>query len=99
MIIDDDKAFRDYLDMMIDLHPELFPQDIQTGYHLHGLSPISKKMPDVRTRRIKLKLVDATGREQVYTVAPSFVLPYGLAILMPSKTPCSFMVWAFLTGH
>lgn len=76
MMIDDKKVFRDYLNTMIDLHPELFPQDIQAGYHLHGLSPISKKMPDVQTRRIKLKLADARGREQVYTVAPSFVMPY-----------------------
>ena len=76
MIINDEKTFRDYLDMMIDLHPELFPQDIPAGYHLHGLSPISKKMPGVRTRRIKLKSKDESGRKQVFTVAPSFVMPY-----------------------
>jgi hypothetical protein len=76
VIIDDEKTFRDYLDMMIDLHPELFPQDILVGYHLHGLSPISKKMPETRTRRIKLKAKDESGRKQVYTVAPSFVMPY-----------------------
>ncbi len=75
-IIDDEKVFRDYLSVMIDLHPELFPQDIQAGYHLHGLSAPSKKMPEVRTRRIKLKALDAVGREQAYTVAPSFVTPY-----------------------
>ena len=76
MIIDDERVFRDYLNTMIELHPELFPQDIPTGYHLHGLSLVSKKMPEIRTRRIKLKAKDGMGREQVYTVTPSFVMPY-----------------------
>ena len=36
----------------------------------------SKKMPEVRVRRIKLKQPDATGKDQVLTIAPSFVMPY-----------------------
>jgi hypothetical protein len=34
------------------------------------------KMPDIQLRRICLKARDEQGRLQVYTVAPSFVLPY-----------------------
>ena len=75
-IIDDAKVFRDYLDVMIDLHPELFPPDIQSGYHLHGLSALSKKMPEIRTRRMKLKQVTPDGQAQVMTILPSFILPY-----------------------
>jgi len=33
-------------------------------------------MPEVRVRRIKLKQPDATGKDQVLTIAPSFVMPY-----------------------
>jgi hypothetical protein len=36
----------------------------------------SVKMPDVRLRRICLDVPDEQGRAQVYTIAPSFVLPY-----------------------
>jgi hypothetical protein len=37
--------------------------------------PSSKKLPDVRLRRIKLNTPTADGRT-VFTIAPSFVLPY-----------------------
>jgi hypothetical protein len=56
---------------MIEHHPELFPENSQQGYRLYGLHPASKKMPDVRMRRIRFHATD-----EVYTIAPSFVMPY-----------------------
>lgn len=75
-LIDDKKAFREMLDEQIRDYPELFPTQISGGYHLHGLHPTSKKMPELTLRRIKLKEQDEQGKAQVFTIAPSFVLPY-----------------------
>jgi hypothetical protein len=69
------QAFRTYLDAMIGLHPELFPPDIDRGYTLHDILPESKKMPGIRLRRIKMA-VPESDEAQVYTIRPSFVLPY-----------------------
>ena len=54
-------------------HPELFPAAIQQGYQLHDILPPSKKLPDLRLRRIKLTAPEAAG---VVYVAPAFVMPY-----------------------
>jgi len=83
--VQDSSAFREWVDAMCAQYPELFPDGFAEGYHLHDQRP-SKKMPDVSTRRIRLK---STGA--VYRVVPSFVLPYmtGYAatlLLMPSAT-------------
>jgi len=69
-MIGDSQLFRYYLDQAAAICPELFPSAFAEGYWLHDLTH-SKKMPDVPLRRIKLT---ATG--EVYTVVPSFVLPY-----------------------
>ena len=73
-IVGDPVAFRAYLDGQISAHPELFPVAIQQGYHLHDILPASKKLPDLRLRRIKLTAPEVAGA--VYGVAPSFVMPY-----------------------
>jgi hypothetical protein len=75
-VIDDKPAFRRLLDEYIDQYPEIFPAAIGEGYKWHGTMPPSKKMPEVRLRRIQLKAKDETGQAQVFTLAPSFVLPY-----------------------
>lgn len=67
-------AFRAYLDAQVAAHPELFPAAIQHGYHLHDILPPSRKLPGLRLRRIKLTASEAAGT--VYSVAPSFVMPY-----------------------
>jgi hypothetical protein len=54
-ILLDKDSFRAYLDMEIARHPELFPSTISQGYKLHDILPPSKKMPDMRLRRIKVK--------------------------------------------
>jgi hypothetical protein len=69
-------AFREYLDTMIEQHPELFPVAMQQGYHWHDMLPPSQKMPAVRLRRVKMKVPDEQGQQPVFTVAPSFVMPY-----------------------
>ena len=74
--IDSQQAYRSMIDKYIASHPELFPTDIHQGYHLHGFRQQSVKMPDVQLRRICLKVRDVQGKQQVYTIAPSFVLPY-----------------------
>ncbi len=74
-MIDDHQSYRDYLDTMLVECPELFPFDIQVGYTWHDILS-SKKMPEVRLRRIKLNQPDVDGKDQVLTIAPSFVMPY-----------------------
>jgi hypothetical protein len=68
-------AFRQFLDPQIAQYPELFPRTIAQGYTLHDILPPSKKMPDVRLRRIKVADPEAPNGN-VFTIAPSFVLPY-----------------------
>lgn len=75
-ILHDAQIFRQHLDEMIQSHPELFPHDIAQGYKLHGMMPVSQKMPQVQLRRIQLSALDAEGQRQVWTVAPCDVLPY-----------------------
>ena len=74
-ILSDSKAFRQYLDGMIEQHPELFPSTIQQGYTLHDILPESKKMPGIRLRRIKVNTKDSNGVD-AFTIRPSFVMPY-----------------------
>ena len=74
-IVGDCRAYRKWVDEMIAQYPELFPKEIVSGYRLHD-ERASEKMEGVRLRRISLKARDRAGREQVFTIAPSSVLPY-----------------------
>lgn len=69
-VVQDAGAFRGWVENNRSQHPELFPDEIQEGYSLHDIRP-SRKLPDVRIRRIRLSRSGA-----VYRVVPSFVLPY-----------------------
>jgi hypothetical protein len=75
-IIADKQGFRAMIDDFVEIYPELFPAEMTKGYQLYGFRRQSKKMPDVQLRRICLHDRDAEGRLQVFTVTPSFVLPY-----------------------
>ena len=75
-VVDSKAAYRQLLDEYIIRYPELFPAKIGQGYNLHGSLPKSKKLPEVRLRRIQLKAKDEEGKLQVFTIAPCFVLPY-----------------------
>ena len=74
-IVGDRQAYRKWVDEMIVLHPELFPKEIAGGYTLHD-KRASEKMEGVWLRRISLKIRDSEGKKQVFTIAPSGVLPY-----------------------
>ncbi len=74
-VVADAASFRQWLDGQIATYPELFPRTIGEGYQLHDRRQ-SAKMPELWQRRIKLHTPDAQGRAQVFTIAPSAVLPY-----------------------
>lgn len=74
-ILFDPQAFRQYMDGMLGQHPELFPVTIEQGYKLHDILPESKKMPGICLRRIELLVTDG-DTSSVFTIRPSFVLPY-----------------------
>jgi hypothetical protein len=70
--VDDVAKYREYLMKLSAQHPELFPQAIGGGYTFHDTYRSRKQ--GVVLRRIKLK---ASG--EVFTLRPSFVLPYLIA--------------------
>jgi hypothetical protein len=74
-IVKDSQAYRAWLDEMIVQYPALFPEDIGDGYSLHD-ERSSAKLEDVRLRRICLKTRDGAGKKQVFTIAPSGMMPY-----------------------
>ncbi len=74
-IVADCCAYRKWVDEMIVEHPELFPKTIGAGYSLHD-ERTSRKLEDVRLRRICLTARDREGKKQVFTIAPSGVMPY-----------------------
>jgi len=74
-IVDECYAYRKWVDEMIVEHPELFPKAIGAGYTLHD-ERTSGKLSNVRLRRICLKDLDMAGKKQVFTIAPSGVMPY-----------------------
>jgi len=75
-MINDHQHFRTRLDQFIKRYPELFPENIDQGYQLYGKARPSVKMPDIKRQRIRLNAADETGLKRIYTVVPSFVLPY-----------------------
>jgi len=75
-VLYDPQAFRAELDELMVEFPELFPAAIERGYKLHDILPASKKMPDIRLRRVKVTASDTPFKEEVFTIRPSFVMPY-----------------------
>jgi len=68
--LEDNAIFKEHLDSIYILYPEIFPKAMEDGYALDGFTEPSKKLDGFRMRRIIL----ATG--EVYTIRPSFVMPY-----------------------
>ncbi len=83
-IMDDDKKFRAHIDECIQRHPELFPKQIAEGYELHSKTQPSAKL-GIQQRRIKIL---ATG--DVYSISPSFVMPYMTGFASDVDTPLFF---------
>jgi hypothetical protein len=75
-ILGDPHLFRVELDEVMAEFPELFPAKMAGGYQLHDMLPASKKMPDIRLRRIKIAAGETPGQAEVFTIRPSFVLPF-----------------------
>jgi hypothetical protein len=63
--------YREFLAQQSAKHPELFPAAFFQGYQFH--SRYRQKKQDLELRRIKLK-----ATKQVFTIRPSFVMPYGV---------------------
>ncbi len=105
-ILLDPVAFRQFLDSRIAQHPELFPQTIVAGYVFHDILPASKKMPDVRLRRVQVKH-PSNPQGEVFTIAPSFVLPYMAgytddvekALFLHGKFGVPFWGLTYIFGH
>ena len=75
-IIDNKELFRACVDESIEKHPEIFPDSIKRSYKLNGFCDESKKMPEVKIRRISTAGTNEQGKRECYQVAPSFVMPY-----------------------
>lgn len=71
-VTDTDK-YRAFLTTQFQAHPELFPQAFGGGFTFHD-SYTSRKQKDLVLRRIRLKQDGA-----VFTLRPSFVMPYLIA--------------------
>ena len=60
------------IDQQVEVHPELFPEEISKGYKLNGWTAPSKKMEGKQFRRIRMH----KGTQLAYTVMPCDILPY-----------------------
>jgi hypothetical protein len=74
-IVADCCDYRKWIGQMIVEYPELFPKTIGLGYTLHD-ERVSGKLEAVRLQRICLKVSGPEGKKQVFTIAPSGVMPY-----------------------
>ena len=106
-VIEDKDAFRAMLDRYIVEYPTIFPPDIVQGYKLNGWVSESAKIPDVRMRRICLRVMNDEGKKQVYNIAPSFVMPYMVgytedvekALFLHEKFGVPFWGLTYVFGH
>ena len=84
--VDHPAQYRQYLSEMLRQSPERFPQDMDQGFPFHD-AYVSVKQ-DVIVRRIKLKTTGA-----VFTLRPSFVMPYMIARTDAVEKALSLRQW------
>ncbi len=72
ILIKEPNKFRRYVDEYYLKHPELFPKEIEKGYHLYGYTRVSAKT-GLKFRRI---LIDPKNKATCYIICPSFIMPY-----------------------
>jgi hypothetical protein len=84
--VDDPAQYRQYLTQMLRPHPELFPKDMHQGFTFHDCYASVKQ--DLIVRRSKLQ---ATGA--VFTLRPSFVMPYMIARTEEVEKALSLRQW------
>jgi hypothetical protein len=96
----DGSTFRQFLFEMIAKYPELFPEEIASGFTLHGFTAPSKKEEGFRMRRIKLKGGDA------HHIRPSFMMPHMIGrtkdvekALFLCRFGVPFKALAYVFGH
>lgn len=68
-LVKNQQEYRNYLNQMIKKHPEIFPEEIEKGYKLHGFVESSRQK--LKMRRIRLK-----ENKEAYQIRPDFVMPY-----------------------
>jgi len=68
-LVKDQQEYRSYLNQMIEKYPEIFPEEIEKGYKLHGFVESSRQK--LKMRRIRLK-----ENKEAYQIRPDFVMPY-----------------------
>ena len=67
----DADKMRTFVDRVMAEHSELFPPCLRDGYAFHGFTRASKKMPDLRWRKIR-----PSGGTEAFHLRPSFALSY-----------------------
>jgi len=91
------KLYRAWLEAQYARHPELFPAAFAQGFHWH--SRYHQKKQNVTLRRLRLK-----ATRGVFTIAPSFLLPYGAGrtdevekalYLLPYGVPAAALEYVF----
>ena len=96
--LNDGELARAQLDQLYGQHPELFPEGWRQGYVFYGLTPPSHKQ-QLRCRRVRLR-----ASEEVFSIAPGFVMPYMTAavaevekalFLMRFHVPCWALAQVF----
>ena len=78
----DAERMRAFVDEWAQLAPELFPEDFDQGYCLHGFGRESRKLPSLKLRKIVL----ADGPP--YWLRPSFVTSYMTGTVDQLAYPC-----------
>ncbi len=73
-VVSETKWFRSYVDECRQKYPELFPPTFEQGYKCVGFCEPSKKMPEVKVRRVRTRAVN--GKAETYQIVPCFVMPY-----------------------
>ncbi len=78
VIINDSLQFRNYLDNLARLHPELFPDNFHDGYRM-------KEIRNSKKLKIIIRRISISGIS--YTVRPSFVMPYMTGMVQDVEIP------------
>lgn len=73
--VEDSTWFRAYLADCRRRYPEGFPAILSQGYKCVGYARVSKKMPEVKLRRIRTKAKNELGKTEDDQVVPCFVRP------------------------
>ena len=84
--VDDPAQYRQYLAEMLSQYPALFPQEMDQGFTLHDCYVSIKQ--ELIMRRIKLITTGA-----VFTLRPSFVMPYMIARTDAVEKALSLRQW------